>query len=167
MTSKNNNVLPTRKPNRLNGYDYSSCGAYFITICTQEKKKLFWNNVGAPIGRPDGERFVLSDYGVIAEEAINNINRIYPMISVDKYVVMPNHIHMIVSINADAGGRPMGAPTISTVINQMKGYVTKKIGFPVWQKLYHDHVIRGQQDYDEIWQYIDENPAKWDSDCYY
>ena len=89
------------------------------------------------------------------------------MISVDKYVVMPNHIHMIVSINADAGGRPMGAPTISTVINQMKGYVTKKIGFPVWQKLYHDHVIRGQQDYDEIWQYIDENPAKWDSDCYY
>ena len=155
-------VLPKRKPNRLNGYDYSSCGAYFITVCTKDKQKLFWKNVGAPIGRPS-----LSEYGIVVEKAIKNIGIKYPMISVDKYVVMPNHIHIILVINANKYGRPMGAPTISTVINQMKGYVTKQIGFSVWQKLYHDHIIRGQADYDEIWQYIDENPLRWNSDCYY
>ena len=155
-------ALPKRKSNRLNGYDYSSCGAYFITVCTKDKQKLFWKNVGAPIGRPG-----LSEYGIIVEKAINNISVKYPMISVDKYVIMPNHIHIILAINADEYGRPMGAPTISTVINHMKGYVTKRIGFPVWQKLYHDHIIRGQADYDEIWQYIDENPLRWNSDCYY
>ena len=158
----NSNVLSERKPNRLNGYDYSSCGAYFITVCTKDKQNLFWENVGAPIGRPS-----LSEYGFVVEKAIKNIGIKYPMISVDKYVVMPNHIHIILIINADEYGRPMGAPTISTVINQMKGYVTKQIGFSVWQKLYHDHIIRGQSDYDEIWRYIDENPLRWSLDCYY
>ncbi len=163
----NINESPKRKNIRLKGYDYSSVGSYFVTVCTKDKKRIFWNNVGAPIGRPQNEEIRLSHYGEIADEAIKNISCIYPMISVDKYVVMPNHIHLIVTINADGYGRPMGAPTLSTVINQMKGYVTKRIGFPVWQKLYHDYIIRGQADYDEIWQYIDENPLKWNLDCYY
>ncbi len=159
--------LPKRKRNRLLNYDYSSCGAYFITVCTKNKEKLFWSDVGAATGRPETGEYCLSEYGLIVESAINNIEEIYPMISVDKYVVMPNHIHMILLIKSDEYGRPMAAPTISTVINQMKGFVSKQAGFSVWQKLFYDHIIRGQNDYDEIWRYIDENPLRWDLDELY
>lgn len=61
----------------------------------------------------------------------------------------------------------MPAPTISTVINQMKGYVTKKAGISLWQKLFHDHIIRGEKDYQKIWQYINANPVCWKDDCFY
>ena len=159
--------MKKRKPNRLPDYDYSSCGAYFITVCTRNKEKLFWSDVGAAIGRPESGEYRLSEYGLIVESAINNIEKIYSTISVDKYTVMPNHIHIILLINSDESGRPMAAPTISTVINQMKGFVSKQIGFSVWQKSFYDHIIRGQNDYDEIWRYIDENPLNWTLDELY
>jgi hypothetical protein len=63
--------------------------------------------------------------------------------------------------------RAMRAPTISTVINQFKGYVSKQIGFSLWQKSFHDHIIRDERDYQNHWQYIDENPARWAEDEYY
>ena len=59
------------------------------------------------------------------------------------------------------------APTIAKVVQQMKGYVTKQLGVSVWQKLFHDHVVRGEKDYLEIWNYIAGNPAKWEDDCFY
>ena len=61
----------------------------------------------------------------------------------------------------------MHAPTISTVIQQMKGYVTKQLGHNIWQKLFHDHVVRNEKSYQKIWQYIETNPAKWKEDCFY
>ena len=157
--------LPKRKPNRLTEYDYSQPGAYFITICTKNKKKLFWENVGASIARP--EKPQLSFYGNVVQEAILNIPKIYPTISVDNYVVMPNHIHLLLQIHTDDSGRAMLAPTISKVVQQMKGYVTKQLGASIWQKLFHDHVIRGEMDYLEIWNYIEGNPSKWEEDCFY
>ena len=157
--------LPKRKPNRLTEYDYSQPNAYFITICTKNKSKLFWESVGASIARP--ENLYLSTNGRIVEEAILNIPKHYPMISVDNYVVMPNHIHLLLQIHPDDCGRAMLAPTISVVVQQMKGYVTKKIGTSIWQKLFHDHVVRGEQDYLKIWNYIEGNPSKWEEDCFY
>ena len=154
--------IPKRKPNRLPDFDYSTPGAYFITICTKDRRNLFWTDVGASIARPQ-----LTRWGKITADSICDIPKHYPAVSVDHYVVMPNHIHILLQINTDADGRPMVAPTISTVIQQLKGIVTKRIGQSVWQKLYHDHVIRGQQDYLKIWEYIDNNPAKWKEDCFY
>jgi len=61
----------------------------------------------------------------------------------------------------------MVAPTMKRVIQQMKGYVTKQIGKPIWQKLYHDHVVRGEKDYEKIWNYIELNPQYWHKDCFY
>lgn len=164
------NNLPKRKNNRLQGYDYSQAGYYFVTICVKDKRVLLWEDipVGARIARPS-----LSATGKIIEKAINQIHAHYPMISIDKYVVMPNHIHMILIISAEdngnvvGNGRAMRAPTLPTVINQMKGYVTKQIGYSVWQKLFHDHIIRNEKEYQKIWQYIDENPQKWADDCYF
>ena len=157
--------LPKRKPNRLTEYNYSHPGAYFITICTKNKEKLLWENVGASIARP--EKPQLSFYGIVVEKAIMNIPKIYPMISVDKFVVMPNHIHLLLQIHVDSSGRAMLAPTISKVVQQMKGYVTKQLGVSIWQKLFHDHVICGETDYLEIWNYIEGNPSKWEEDCFY
>ncbi len=58
-------------------------------------------------------------------------------------------------------------PTVSRVVQQLKGVVTKQIGHCIWQKLFHDHVIRNEKDYSKIWEYIDNNPARWQEDCFY
>ncbi len=162
---KNADALPKRKPLRLNGYDYSSCGAYFITLCVKDKRRIFWESVGANRVRPD--IVPLSRIGEIVSREIQKISVIYDNVEVDKFVVMPNHVHMILSILADDHGRTQFAPTVSRVVKQFKGSVTKQIGFSPWQRSYHDHVIRNVRDYGEIWQYIDENPFRWESDCYY
>lgn len=151
--------LPSRKRNRLKHYDYSSCGAYFITICTSDRRNYFWNGVGATIGRP--QDVDLSQYGKLVDEAINNIPSIYPALKLDHYVIMPDHIHLLLIIRADEYGRPMVAPTISRVVQQLKGYITKRIGHSIWQKLFFDHVIRNRQDYEEHVKYICDNPVKW------
>lgn len=169
-----NRELPERKRNRLENYDYSSAGMYFITICTAQRRNYFWAvsdinlNVGATIGRPQTiveisspEDVELSDYGKIAEEAIRNIPNIYPSLTVEKYVIMPDHIHLLLHICSDDDGRPMVAPTISRVIQQLKGYVTKRLGVSIWQKLYFDHVIRDRRDYEEHLKYIYNNPRHW------
>ena len=157
--------LPKRKPNRIPHFDYSTPGAYFVTICTKNRQNIFWGNVGASIARPQTPR--LSHAGQIVEQAIQNIEHYYPAITLDHYVVMPNHIHLLLQINTDENGRPMVAPTISTVIQQMKGFVSNQLGVSFWQKLFHDHVIRNEHDYRIIWEYIDNNPAQWELDCFY
>ena len=163
----------TRKQNRLKQFSYDNCGAYFITICTKERKNLFWQNlvfnesqiekpVGATIGRP--QKQALTHYGRIVEKVFLDIPKHYPMVSVDKHVVMPNHLHMILTINSNDSGRPMVAPTISNIVQQTRGVATKMAGCEIFQKSFYDHVIRNQQDYDNIWQYIDTNPLRWCDD---
>ena len=156
---------PARKPNRLSSYDYSTPGAYFLTLCTKNKQCILGSVVGASIARP--ATVALSAMGKIVEKAILQIPAHYPAVTVDQYVVMPNHVHLLLQIHTGESGRPMVAPTVSRIMQQMKGAVTKQIGQSVWQKLYHDHVIRGEKDYLKIWQYIDSNPAKWQDDCFY
>ena len=156
---------PTRKPNRLSYFDYRTPGAYFVTFCTSGHKCIFWvKNATKP---NDPSRHQLSKYGLIAEEAIRNIPTRYPAISVDHYAIMPNHIHLLLQINTDEDGQPIPTPSISIVVQQLKGTITKQIGRSVWQKLFHDHVIRDAQDYAKIWEYIENNPAKWQYDCFY
>jgi REP element-mobilizing transposase RayT len=166
--------LPKRKPNRLAGYDYSQNGAYFITACVKDRREILWEPVGARIARPQDEFAapVLSQNGQIVQQAICSIPKIYDCVSLDRYVVMPNHIHILLLINHDehiveGDGRAMRAPTISTVVNQMKGYATKQIGFSIWQKLFHDHIIRNEKEYLQIAEYIENNPQKWEDDCFY
>ena len=161
--------IPKRKQNRLQEYDYNSNGAYFITICTKNKKHLFWKentNVRANCVRP--YEYQLSSVGIIVNEEIKNINNVYgDIVRIDKYVVMPNHIHMIIVIDDYNSGRTQFAPTVSRIIKQFKGSVTKKIGSSIWQRSFYDHIIRDENDYLRIWDYIDTNPLKWYSDEYY
>lgn len=152
--------LPKRKQIRIKDYDYSQNGYYFVTICTKDKRRLFGEIVvGADIIRPK-----LSEYGEITETAIKSIPDHYPNVRVDRYVIMPDHIHMILIIMSDKGhsnGRMISAPTIMTIIGQMKRWVSKRIGFSIWQKSYFEHIIRDERDYISKIKYISNNPVKW------
>ena len=109
---------PKRKQNRLRGYDYGRAGYYFITVCANQRAELFWEassmrSVGADIIRPFSPN--LSQYGCFVEEAIQNIPRCYADAVVDKYVVMPNHVHMILSLTCRSG-RMISAPDRKSVV---------------------------------------------------
>ena len=153
------NKLPKRKTIRIKDYDYSNPGAYFITICTAKREMLFWNNVGADIIRP--QNIQLSQIGKIAEQGILQIETHYENIFVDKYCIMPDHIHLILQTKANENGQKISTSTIPTIIGSLKRWVSKQVGKPLWQKSFFDHGIRNQQDYDEIWKYIDDNPLKY------
>jgi putative transposase len=160
--------LPKRKPNRLKGYDYSQSGAYFITICVKDRQKLLGKIVG-------GDAFIaphtrLSKYGMVVDKYIRRTK------GIDKYVIMPNHIHMIIIINSwvsgtiyDNGTMRASSPTqsIPQLVKSLKILITKKIGFSLFQRSYHDHIIRNEKEYKQIWEYIDTNPLKWEEDKYY
>ena len=158
-------TLPKRKQNRLAAYDYSTPNAYFITICTKGRKNLFWTNFLENVNDP--ENVPLAGLGIIARQAIEKISEFYPAISVDRFVIMPNHIHLLLQIHADDSGRSVIAPTISTVVRLMKSEVSKWAGFSVWQKGFYDHVIRNEEDYRNVWNYIEGNPGKWTEDRLY
>lgn len=151
------NEIPKRKPIRIKNYNYSTPGAYFITVCINDRKPILWN-VAAAICRPN-----LSKIGALVETAILNIPKQYPMLCVDKYCIMPDHIHMLLSINADTDGRQVAAPTISTVVGHMKRWVSMQIGRSIWQKSFIDRIIRNDKGYRAVWEYIENNPIKLDT----
>jgi len=167
--------METRKKNRLKYWDYGRNGAYFITICTEEKRKILsnitctQNSVGD--GILDVPKNELSKYGKIVESAIEFLNKNNEYIKVDKYVIMPNHIHLIIFVNN--GTSRMPSPTskenqiIPKFVSSLKRYVNKQIGHSIFQRSFHDHIIRNEADYQNIWTYIDNNPLKWELDCFY
>jgi len=163
--------LPVRKNIRLSGYDYSSAGYYFITICVKDRREMLGKIVGAASCRPlDPPSIELSEYGEIAQSWIARRSEKYPYVKIDCHVVMPNHFHMILVIQ-DVNGRHDAAPTTAT-LGQIMGYykyqTTKEINIPgFWQRSYHDHIIRDEAEYRRKWQYIDENPARWTEDDYF
>lgn len=152
--------LPKRKNIRLHNYNYSYNGAYFITICTKNKENLLWKNVGANCVRLL-DQLPLSKIGIVIENEIYKLNTVYENIKVDKYQIMPNHIHLIIFIYEDSNGRTQFAPTISRIIKQFKGSITKQIGFSIWQKSFYDRIIRNEKEYQEVWNYIHNNPLKY------
>ncbi len=161
--------FPKRKRTRLKKFDYSTPGAYFITICTKNRKELLSKiTVGQGLA-PAGNQ--LSTYGEIVKEQIELLEERFINIKIDKYVIMPNHIHLLISVFETAGASP--CPTISDVICALKSLVgidCKKNGFnemQLFQTSFHDHVIRGEKDYQKICEYIETNVLKWEEDCFY
>ena len=145
--------FPNRKNPRLENYDYSTPNYYFVTICTKNKSCIF-----GTITHPNS-------YGEIAEQGLLEIPAHFPNVEIDKYIVMPNHIHAIIVLQK-------GAKNLSTIIGQYKSYVTRCIHrenpkLEIWQTSFHDHVIRNQNSYEHIWNYIDGNRQKWQEDCYF
>ena len=160
------NGLPRRKHPRLTHYDYSTAGAYFVTMCTQNRRCLLSRVVGRGLAPAEIQ---YTAYGKIAEEQLFCLEERYPSVRIDQYVIMPNHIHAILLLEA-AGASPR--PTLTDIICAYKSLTTrecKKINpvDKVFQTSFHEHVIRGRKDYEEIVEYISENPKKWELDKLY
>ncbi len=166
--------LPKRKPTRLKWYDYSQNGAYFITICTHNRKNLFSNIVGAIHELPENE---LTQYGEFAKQIIEILPNRFN-VSIPKYIIMPNHIHLIIEIHNDNNERAIHESPLQyhrSILDKIVGFlkmnVSKKMhntyNDKIWQRSYHDHIIRDENDYMKIWEYIDTNPLKWTLDCFY
>jgi REP element-mobilizing transposase RayT len=156
--------LPKRKPNRLKDYDYSQNGTYYITICTKDRAEFFGKITIE--GSSYCPHIELSEIGETVDFAIRNVSCIYPIASVDTYVIMPNHVHMIIALCKETG-RQVAAPTINRIVGNMKRAVSIKCGFSPWQKSYHDHIIRNNNDYHQIVEYIANNLKMWREDCFY
>ena len=176
--------LPKRKPTRASGFDYSNGGAYFLTICTDKRKKILSHiSPGVPQAeelRVGGSRvgddalgvptLTLSDYGKIVEKYILSTENIRG-VCVDNYVIMPNHIHLIISIDADGTPRASSptrqTSTVSGCVSSLKRFVNKEIGKNIFQRSFYDHIIRSRKEYDEIYNYIQLNPQNWEKDELY
>ena len=107
---------------------------------------------------------ILTPIGREIENSIKFINDKYLGVVIDKYIIMPNHIHMIVILD-NSGGH--GNPPLQNVIGQLKSYTQNKFEDILWQRSFHDHIIRDETDYLKIRKDIDENPLKWEEDCFY
>ena len=151
--------LYKRKKNRLQNYDYSTTGYYYITICTKNFIEYF--------GKISNEKMKLNNLGKIADSRCREIPDHYDNIEIEINKVMPNHIHLIIILNEtgkDSEKKKIGL--ISTVIKSYKGMVTKEIrkSFDTtfkWQRSYYDHIIRNEKSLYRISSYIKHNELKW------
>ena len=186
--------LPKRKRIRLQSYDYSAPGAYFVTVCTQNRRCIL-SDIVVGDGVLDVPQARLTSSGMCVRDTLLEIEQHYKWLSLDHYAIMPNHIHLLLRIeengpsgtpaptNMDNGpsgtpaptnmdNGPSGTPaptnkTLPKLISTFKRFTNRRCGMQLWQRSYHEHVIRGESDYREIWEYIDTNPAKWAEDRYY
>ena len=148
-------------------YDYSTAGAYFVTICTQNRRCLLSRIVGRGLAPAEIQ---YTAYGQIAKEQLFLLEKRYPSLKIDQYVIMPNHIHAILILNETAGASPR--PTIMDIVCAYKSITTQvcKRAHPIdklFQTSFYEHVIRGREDYDEIAEYIVNNPKQWELDSLY
>ena len=158
------NKLPQRKPTRLKNFDYNSTGAYFITLCTENRQQILSQIVGVDVPG-DPKNAELSSYGIVADKYIKQMSKFYENITVNQYVIMPDHIHILLFVRENGSPRTSTptkqTSTVSHFISTFKRFCNKEYGKNIWQRGFHDHVIRNRKDYEEITKYIYENPIRW------
>ncbi|MGK7877679.1 MAG: transposase [Xenococcaceae cyanobacterium] len=168
-----------RRSLRLPNYDYSQSGAYFITICIHNRECL--------LGTIDNSTMILNQFGEIVNNIWKSLENKYPRITLDEFVIMPNHIHGILVI--ENSGEAITDPNLVGAIHELplhkkrrKMLLPKAIGYfkmnaakrinqirniqgqPVWQKNYYEHIIRNEFALEKIREYIVNNPRKWNED---
>ncbi|MBR2354559.1 MAG: transposase [Clostridia bacterium] len=157
--------FPKRKPTRLKDFDYNQAGAYFVTVCTEHRE-----NILSVVGG-DAPQIELLPYGMIVDRCVNQLRNFYEDITVDRYVIMPNHIHVILILSDDGASRT-SPPTrqhsrVSSFVSTFKRFCNKEYGRNIWQTSFHDHIIRDREDYEKHVRYILENPMQWRYDELY
>ncbi len=163
--------LPKRKHPRLDNYDYSSEGAYFVTICTQNRRCVLSRTVGRGLAPAENIGIKYTLFGKIAQQQLLLLEERYPCLTIDQYVIMPNHIHAIFILKDEAAGASP-RPTVMDIVCAYKSLTTrecKKNGFSekLFQTSFYEHIIRNYDDYTEIVKYIYENPMRWQFDKLY
>lgn len=162
---------PKRKNLRLKNFDYSQNGYYFITICTKDRKPILCDiTTGDVVGHGDldvpyfGVMVQLTEIGNVVDKYINSISDAYNSVNVNNYVIMPEHIHLLISIDVKETSEERRAgssrPTVSGIIAALKKLVAKEIGENIFQTSFSDHIIRDETDFLTKWNYIEGNPLK-------
>ena len=169
-------LYPGHHSIRLQGYDYSSTGPFFVTICTHEKRCIFDRIVEACVE--------LNRMGRVVRECWNSVPVHFPQVSLHEFAIMPNHVHGIVEIGSQVGAQhaaPLPRPrsktdsglkagSLGAVVRSFKAAVAKQareeLGWhgPVWQRNYFERVVRNGQEFADASRYIAENPARWEWD---
>ena len=149
--------FPKRKSTRLKEFDYSQFGYYFVTICIKERKDFF--------SKIKNSSIILSKYGNIISEILINMQSYYN-VEIDYYVIMPDHIHLIIILDKDESKKNY---SLYDVIGKFKSFSSKKIRKVLeveekfeWQKSFYDRIIRNEKELYQIRKYIQENPLRWD-----
>ena len=162
---------PARKSPRLKGYDYAQDGAYFVTICTHNRICLF--------GEVRNEAMVLNHNGQIVEACWYDLPRHYPNIELDAFIVMPNHVHGIIILRNGVGVGLRPSPTekihdLPEIVRALKSFAARRInerrdtpGQVVWQRSFHDRIIRSETEWNALRQYTLSNPAQWEADTFH
>ena len=167
--------MPKRKSTRLKNFDYSSAGAYFVTICSKDRKRIFSDitkpssvGVGA-LDDPLTPQIQLTAIGKITEKYLLSSENI-PGVRIDRYVIMPNHIHAIIFLYPEKyithkeGSSKAPTPTnkmLPHIVSTFKRYCNKEIGDNIFQRGYIEHIVRDREDYETRAKYIYENPIRW------
>ena len=153
------NKIHHRKSIRLRNYDYSQAGAYFITVCAQNKECLFGDIVDDAMQLNDAGRIILLIWSEIPTH--------YQQVELDEFVIMPNHVHGIINIV----GAASSAATIGNIIRRFKSMsaiaVNKSLGRssqPLWQRNYWERVVRDEKELHGMQEYIVNNPRQWELD---
>jgi len=168
---------------RLQGWDYATPGWYFVTICTRDS--------ACTLGQVSAGKVALTPAGLIAQQCLYHICKITPHIQLDALVVMPNHVHAIIVLEAQATAQTTAQPSrvadstetrmalispragsLPAIIRSYKAAVSRRcanrgIAGLVWQERYYDHIIRNDGELDRIRTYVANNPAQWEQDKLY
>ena len=174
--------MTERKRLRLPSHDYGQPGAYFLTLCARERAALF-GRVCVGGGVLDAPYVDLSPYGAAVRDRLEEMARVYAHVSLLNYVVMPNHVHILLRVHGPSGTPaptqgiavgPSGTPAptranqaVPAFVSTLKRMTDRTCGAALWQADYYDHVVRNDADLLRIWTYIDTNPAKWAQDEYF
>ncbi|MBI5635138.1 MAG: hypothetical protein HZA15_16845 [Nitrospirae bacterium] len=173
-----------RQSIRLKEYDYCRSGAYFVTVCAWKKESI--------LGEIENSEMLLNEYGRIVQEQRNTLPGHFENVTIDEFVVMPNHMHGIITLNSCRGEvssppepnsktitisiqgvdtPPVRKPALGQVVAYLKYQSAKKIniirdtpGMPLWQRNYYEHIIRDERELHTIREYIRYNPLKWEED---
>ena len=147
---------------RLQGYDYSRAGVYFLTICTKDSEMF--------LGKVVSGKMILNDYGKIVECELLKTAEILK-VEIPKYVIMPNHVHLIAFVSThtsiSTSSLLRSKQVIPQVVQGFKAAVTRRIGFSLWQRSYFDNIINNEEEYKKIDKYIENNPVTWEKDRFY
>ena len=166
--------MPKRKDLRLRQYDYSSAGAYFVTICIKDRKRILSDIINPTVGggahdAPLTPQIQLTDIGKITEKYLLSSENI-PGVKIDRYVIMPDHIYVIIFLYPDQyisrkdGSSRAPTPTnemLPHIVSTFKRFCNKEIGDNIFQRGYIEHIVRDREDYETRAKYICENPIRW------
>jgi len=153
-----------RKTTRLQNADYNENGTYFITLCTQNKRCVLSRITKSS----EGPAVEMLPYGKIAEKYIRQLNDFYNDISIERYVIMPNHIHILMCVETvESTASTVQNSSLSKFISTFKRFTNKDCGKNIWQYRSYDHIIRNEKDYEEHANYVYYNPLRWHYDELY